>query len=114
MQCSKACHDLLYPFEERAKEMIKKTDENLTIPQKLVPLCPVCGETMELNLRKDSYFVQDDLWYKMNRKYEDFIESNKGKRVVLLELGVGFNTPKLDNSILLEEDINKVIADINK
>ena len=69
MQCSKACYDLLYPFEERAKEMIKKTDENLTIPQKLVPLCPVCGETMELNLRKDSYFVQDDLWYKMNRKY---------------------------------------------
>ena len=144
IQCSSACHDTLYPFEKRAKEMIKQTNEKLEIPEELVPVCPVCGETMELNLRKDGYFVQDDLWYKMNRKYSDFIENNKNKKVVLLELGVGFNTPgiirfpfeqmaseykdwtlvrinkdnarvwtkKLDNAILIEEDIDKVINDV--
>ena len=144
IQCSSACHDILYPFEKRAIEMINQTNEELKIPEELVPVCPVCGETMELNLRKDGYFVQDDLWYKMNRKYSDFIENNKNKKVVLLELGVGFNTPgiirfpfeqmaseykgwtlvrinkdnarvwshNLDNAILIEEDIDKVINDV--
>ena len=48
---------------------------------------------MEPNLRKDAFFVQDELWYKQSEKYENFIEENKEKNVVLLEFGVGFNTP---------------------
>ena len=39
--------------------MIEETDEDLKIPSELVPKCPVCGEEMDLNLRKDSYFVED-------------------------------------------------------
>ena len=61
--------------------------------QELVPKCPVCGENMDVNLRKDAYFVQDDNWYKQDKRYEEFIDNAKDKKVVLLELGVGFNTP---------------------
>ena len=50
---------------------------------------------MEPNLRKDGYFVQDDLWYKQNDKYNEFIDANKDKKVLLLEFGVGFNTPTI-------------------
>ena len=48
---------------------------------------------MEPNLRKDGYFIQDDLWYKQNDKYEKFISDNSNKKVLLLEFGAGFNTP---------------------
>ena len=93
LQCAEACHNRLYDNEELVEKMIEQTDSNLKIPSKLVPICPVCGEKMEVNLRKDAYFVQDDNWYRQNKAYNDFIDSMKDKKVVLLELGVGFNTP---------------------
>lgn len=93
LQCSKACHNKLYDNVELVEKMIEQTDSNLKIPAELVPICPVCGEKMEVNLRKDAYFVQDDNWYKQNKAYDNFIDSMKSKKVVLLELGVGFNTP---------------------
>lgn len=46
-----------------------------------------------MNLRKDAYFVQDENWYRQAEKYDNFIENEKNKNLVLLELGVGFNTP---------------------
>lgn len=93
LQCSEACHNKLYDNVELVEKMIEQTNNELKIPSNLVPTCPVCGEKMEVNLRKDAYFVQDDNWYKQNKAYSDFIVSAENKKVVLLELGVGFNTP---------------------
>lgn len=93
IQCSNACHNKLYDDAELVDKMIEQTDSNLKIPTNLVPVCPVCGGRMEVNLRKDAYFVQDDNWYKQDEKYSEFLDSTKDKKVVLLELGVGFNTP---------------------
>lgn len=93
LQCAKACHNKLYDNVELVEKMIEQTDSNLKIPSELVPICPVCEEKMEVNLRKDAYFVQDENWYKQNKAYENFVENIKDKKVVLLELGVGFNTP---------------------
>jgi hypothetical protein len=141
--CSKACHNKIYDATSIVKEMIEKT-KDCKVPTELVPVCPICGEKMEPNLRKDSFFVQDGNWYKQNEKYDKFIENAKDKKVVLLELGVGFNTPGIirfpfeqmtyqndnwnlvrinkDNgntfldienkSIIIEEDIKKVIEKI--
>lgn len=92
-QCSKGCHNKLYANVELVNKMIKSIDNDLKVPTELVPVCPVCGESMEPNLRKDGYFIQDDLWYKQNDKYEKFISDNSEKNVLLLEFGVGFNTP---------------------
>ena len=93
LQCSKACHNKLYDNTELVNRMIEETDCNLKIPTNLVPICPVCKERMEVNLRKDAYFVQDENWYKQSKAYEDFVNNAKDKKVILLELGVGFNTP---------------------
>ena len=46
-----------------------------------------------MNLRCDNYFVEDEAWHEAADRYADFLEQNKDKKVVLLELGVGFNTP---------------------
>ena len=69
--------------------------EDCEIPEDLVPACPVCGKDMEMNLRKDGNFVQDENWYKQSKNYEDFLDRTKNKNVVLLEIGVGFNTPAI-------------------
>lgn len=92
LQCENACHNKLYYNEELVEKWIANT-KDCEIPTDLVMKCPVCKGNMDMNLRKDAYFVQDDNWYKQDKRYSDFIESNKHKNVVLLEFGVGFNTP---------------------
>lgn len=92
LQCSEACHDKLYDDEELIKEMVEKTVD-CKIPSDLVPKCPVCGAEMETNLRKDNLFVEDEKWHEAQKHYIDFINKIDGKKVVFLEIGVGFNTP---------------------
>lgn len=92
LQCENACHNKLYDNKEMVEEWLKHT-ENLKIPKQLVPKCPVCGGNMEMNLRKDANFVQDENWYKQAQKYDEFLYRIENKNVVLLEIGVGFNTP---------------------
>ena len=94
LQCSRACHDTLYDNHDLIMEMSEK-QKDCRIPSELVPRCPRCGEPMETNLRKDEYFVQDEQWYAERGRYMDFLEENKRKKVVFLELGVGFNTPTI-------------------
>lgn len=48
---------------------------------------------MEVNLRKDAFFVEDEHWHKLQNNYEKFTNLYKDKKLVLWELGVGFNTP---------------------
>ncbi|MDO4483953.1 MAG: Sir2 silent information regulator family NAD-dependent deacetylase, partial [Clostridia bacterium] len=46
-----------------------------------------------MNLRSDSRFVEDAGWHRAAKRYEDFLRSHQGSRMLLLELGVGYNTP---------------------
>ena len=92
IQCQKACHPKTYD----AKDLFRKMDKarrDCLIPSELVPKCPVCGGNMAMNLRCDNYFVEDEAWHEVADRYAGFLEQNKDKKVVLLELGVGFNTP---------------------
>lgn len=95
LQCKEACHNELYNNTELVNKMIEQTNFNLKVPTNLVPVCPICKGKMEVNLRKDACFVQDKNWYKQSKAYENFLDDAKDKKVVLLELGVGFNTPTI-------------------
>lgn len=91
-QCSKACHNKTYDNEETVRQMVAE-QKDLKIPSKLIPKCPVCGAPMTINLRCDNSFVQDEGWYAAANRYENFIRQHNGMCVLLLELGVGANTP---------------------
>ena len=119
LQCSKPCHDKLYNNEKQVREWIAKT-KDFKIPTELIPKCPICGSEMDINLRKDDTFVEDDAWRVMRKNYEDFLSRIDGK-LALVEIGVGFNTPAIirypfeqitynsDNTTLIR--INKDYAD---
>ena len=91
-QCKKACHRQLYDNEKDVRAMVAR-QENLRIPTELVPKCPVCGGEMEVNLRCDRFFVEDEAWERACAGYSSFIRNNRNKKIVFLELGVGMNTP---------------------
>jgi len=95
MQCSKGCHDTLYDDEEIVHQTSAIHYRDIKLVTPLIPHCPICGAPMDIHVRKDSTFQQDSHWYEMAEKYDDFLEKHEGDKIVLLELGVGFNTPTI-------------------
>lgn len=91
-QCARACHERLYDNEKEVRAMIAHT-QYCRIPTFLVPKCPMCGGKMEVYVHKNQFFIQEKNWHSANQRYMDFVECAKGKNVVFLELGVGYNTP---------------------
>lgn len=101
LQCARGCHERIYHI----KELVGRWRADLgTHPDgtlertrlsdpALVPACPVCGGRMETHLRADSFFVETDDWRAAQQRYRAFAEKMRGSRTVLLELGVGWNTP---------------------
>lgn len=94
LQCAKGCHDGLYDNEDLVRKMTAE-QKDCRIPSALIPKCPVCGGEMEVNIRKDAYFVQDKAWYEAERRYELFCREARDRKLLLLELGVGYNTPTI-------------------
>lgn len=94
LQCSRACHKTLYSNEEIIMQMIS-AEKLCKIPSDLVPNCPICGGDMEVNLRKDSTFVEDTKWHEAAMRYSSFIENHSDDNILFIELGVGFNTPAI-------------------
>lgn len=106
-QCEDPCHERTYDNREVVLKMLesqgleitkdgdlKKTDHTrCTIDPDLIPKCPVCGRNMTMNLRSDQTFVEDEGWHAAAARYDAFMKKAKGKRVLFIELGVGFNTP---------------------
>ena len=65
----------------------------MAIPTELIPYCPDDGREMTTNLRADDRFVEDAGWHAAAARYRDFLAHTVGRRTLLLELGVGMNTP---------------------
>lgn len=94
IQCAKGCHKKTYDAVEIFGQMVQ-AQRDCRIPSYMVPKCPVCGGPMAMHLRCDQYFVEDGEWEAVARRYGTFLDEVRGERVVLLELGVGFNTPAI-------------------
>lgn len=93
-QCSGPCHNKVYNNKDQVLKMLEQ-QKDLKIPTELIPKCPVCNSEMTTHLRADHRFVETEEWDKQCDKYYSFINDNQDKNIVLLELGVGFNTPTI-------------------
>ena len=93
LQCSKGCNNKTYERSELIKKLNENIDSNLRVPSNLVPYCEKCNGPMDPNIRKDDYFVEDDIFNEGKKNYIHFLEKCKGKKVVLIEMGIGMNTP---------------------
>ena len=108
-QCSKPCHDRTYDNREQVIKMLEAqgfqigedgapavpdgTMPRMEIPSALVPLCPVCGRPMAMNLRSDETFVEDEGWHRAAERYTQFLRRHVKSRTLFLECCVGYNTP---------------------
>ncbi len=62
------------------------------IPTDMIPSMPD-GSPASLNLRVDDTFVEDFHWHQQARRYTDFVQQASQDNLLLLEFGIGYNTP---------------------
>lgn len=65
------------------------------VPTELIPHHPLTGELMSPNLRCDATFVEDEQWHRQAKAYHDFVGKTWNHKLLLLEFGIGFNTPSI-------------------
>lgn len=94
IQCMKGCHNKTYDALPLFLQM-NQARKDCKIPNYMVPTCPVCGGKMAMHLRCDQYFVEDDPWHESDKRFGRFLANHMEDKMVLLELGVGFNTPTI-------------------
>lgn len=89
---------------------------SMRVPSGLIPVCPDNGGPVTMNLRVDDTFVEDAGWHAAADRYAAFLEANKGRHILFLELGVGSNTPmivKYPFWAMTAENPNAVYACLN-
>lgn len=91
-QCSEPCWQETFENKDIIFEMLKQ-QKDMKIPTELLPVCPHCGKPLTMNLRSDDKFVEDEGWHRAAERYENFLRTRAGGKILFLELGVGYNTP---------------------
>ena len=107
-QCSEPCCQETFDNEKTVRAMVEAqgftvadgvltppTDgtPKMAVPSELLPGCPHCGRPMTMNLRCDDKFAEDEGWHAAAERYENFLRTRDGQKILFLELGVGYNTP---------------------
>lgn len=96
MQCSRACQPVVWPSEPILRAVAAALDpktQSVTDPA-LVPRCPNCGGEVFLNVRIDRYMV-DAPYEDQARRFSDWLQSSLSGKLLVIEVGAGFNTPSV-------------------
>ncbi len=91
-QCSHCCQDKLYDAKNYVDVLEDKIDENLEIPTEYIPRCPNCGAKLDVWARSP-VFLEGSKYIGEHEKAQKFLQENKDKKILFLELGVGRMTP---------------------
>lgn len=70
----------------------QQVNERIRIPTEMIPTMPD-GAPVAMNLRVDETFVEDFRWHQQAKRYTDFVQQASQTNLLLLEFGIGYNTP---------------------
>jgi len=93
-QCKTPCSDEVWdalPLLEEMEQNIDASTQMLT-DDSYVPKCPNCGGDVYMNVRSGAFYISKPYESQLD-KLNQWLTSVGGKKLLLLEIGVGFNTP---------------------
>lgn len=100
LQCTRPCStDAVYEARPYLDAILPHiSNDTGLIPERLVPSCPRCGSELFGNVRGGNWFLHHERWERQNAALQEWMEryatgDRKNRKVVVLEIGAGFNTP---------------------
>lgn len=106
-QCAVPCCEEVYDNAEMIRQMVDNMLGTFDVRPEDIPHCIHCGAPLVPNLRCDSTFVEAPHITNTN-DYETWLNGKDGGSLLLLELGVGYQTPGIirfpfEGSVMLNE-----------
>ncbi|MFY0524146.1 NAD-dependent protein deacetylase of SIR2 family [Archangium gephyra] len=96
MQCRRPCVRETWPtlpFIERALAALDPETQEVRDASAL-PRCPSCGGPVFMNVRGDDTFLEEP-YVDQARAFRDWVRAAARERLLVLEVGAGFNTPSV-------------------
>ena len=92
-QCSQCCQDETWDAVQPVADMIAAMGAGTMVPDELIPRCPHCGTEMFPWVRGYGNFLQGKKYEEEYEKISKYIQKNKDRKILFIELGVGRMTP---------------------
>jgi NAD-dependent SIR2 family protein deacetylase len=93
LQCLKPCSHATWPTKpviDRILPCIDPWTQEVTDPG-VIPRCPRCGGPVFMNVRGGAWFLEDP-YVGQAERFSEWVGRKRG-RLLVLEIGAGFNTP---------------------
>jgi len=99
-QCLNKCTPSSYwESEPIIRDLLDKVDkETSLLDASLIPRCPTCNGPSMYNLRGGDFYLHHDIYNNAKKRMQSFISGSlarPGERMVILDIGSGFNTPSV-------------------
>lgn len=92
LQCAVPCREEVFDNADMIRRMVDNMPNAYEVRTGDIPYCPHCGAPLVPNLRCDNTFVEAPHIFN-TPAYEAWLNNTPGGNLLLLELGVGYQTP---------------------
>lgn len=96
--CSAHCCEDVYENKDDVLRMAQA--ENGAVPESLLPHCPKCGALLTVDLADNNAFFQSERFQQKLRDYQRFVQKYHGKKLVILEFGVGWRNRMIKEPLM--------------
>jgi NAD-dependent SIR2 family protein deacetylase len=117
LQCLRPCQiDAFWPSKPVIDNILPTIDtQSQRCAMDQVPMCPHCGGAAFFNVRGGPWFLEDVR--QQHTKFSTWLQKTRGKKLIILEVGVGFNTPSVlrwPMEQIIENNPNAKLIRINR
>lgn len=97
--CSSHCCEDVYENRDHVLRMAQ-AEKNGQVPKDLLPRCPKCGSVLTVDMADNEGFFQTEKFQRKMQSYRSFVEKYHCKKLVILELGVGWRNRMIKEPLM--------------
>lgn len=99
LRCGSWCCEDVYEDRDNILRLAE-AEKDGRVPVSLIPRCPKCGDFMTTNIADSNFFFQTEHFRQKVQDYQNFIQKYDGKKLVILEFGVGWRNHMIKKPLM--------------